>query len=250
MNQPGVHADNTPVAGTPAPTSGLLARLIGVVLSPGETFREIARDPRPYSMLASVSIVSALMAFALFSTEVGKLAWLDAAVRQQETFGQEVGEAQYAGMERIANYLAYIVLAQTLVVGPLITLAIAGILKAAFAVISGAEATFKQTLGVVAASGAVLILRGLFVLPLNYVRETLTSAANLGIFLPMLPEASFAARFLSMIDLFVVWWVAVLAVGLGVLFRRATGPIAATLFAIYGVIALAVALIFVMFGGS
>ena len=41
-----------------------------------------------------------------------------------------------------------------------------------------------------------------------------------------------------MIDLFIVWWVIVLAIGLGVLYRRRTQPIAITLFGVYTVIAL------------
>jgi hypothetical protein len=38
-----------------------------------------------------------------------------------------------------------------------------------------------------------------------------------------------------------VWWLVVLAIGLGVLYRRKTQPIAITLFGIYAVIILAIA---------
>ena len=57
----------------------------------------------------------------------------------------------------------------------------------------------------------------------------------------MLPEKSFVANFLSAIDVFAVWWVLVLAMGLAVLYRRRTQPIAITLFLLYGVIAIAIA---------
>jgi hypothetical protein len=66
----------------------------------------------------------------------------------------------------------------------------------------------------------------------------------------MLPETSFPARFFGTIDLFLVWWVMVLAIGLGVLFRRPTKTIALTLFAVYLIIALAVATVTTMAGGS
>ena len=41
----------------------------------------------------------------------------------------------------------------------------------------------------------------LFLTPLNYFRESLSSATNLGVFLPFLPEGSFLARLVGMVDL-------------------------------------------------
>jgi predicted membrane channel-forming protein YqfA (hemolysin III family) len=72
----------------------------------------------------------------------------------------------------------------------------------------------------------------------------LTSATNLAVFLPMLDESSFLARFLGKVDLFLIWWIVVLSIGLGVLFKRKSGPIAAGLFIVYGVIAVIAAAFF------
>jgi hypothetical protein len=57
----------------------------------------------------------------------------------------------------------------------------------------------------------------------------------------MLPDTSFVGKLAGMIDLFVIWWVVVLSMGLAVLYRRKTQSIAIALFSIYAVIALAVA---------
>jgi hypothetical protein len=43
------------------------------------------------------------------------------------------------------------------------------------------------------------------------------------------------------IDIFIIWWLVVLAIGLAVLYRRKTQPIATTLFGIYAVIAVGIA---------
>ena len=59
----------------------------------------------------------------------------------------------------------------------------------------------------------------------------------------MLEETSFTNRFLSTIDLFYVWSTFITAVGLGVLYKRRTGPIAMVLFGIYLVIALIIAFV-------
>jgi len=69
----------------------------------------------------------------------------------------------------------------------------------------------------------------------------MTSATNLAVMLPMLPDGSFVAKLAGMIDLFVIWWVIVLAMGLAVLYRRKTQSIAIGFFTVYAVIALAVA---------
>jgi hypothetical protein len=74
--------------------------------------------------------------------------------------------------------------------------------------------------------------------------------ANLGGLLPMLPEDSFAAHFFSALDVFLIWYVIVLAIGLAVLYRRRSQPIAISLLAVYGVIAVAIALLKSRVGGA
>src|SRR5437899_1869844 len=74
-------------------------------------------------------------------------------------------------------------------------------------------------------------------------RETLPGVTNLMVFFPVLDEHSFAANFLGTIDLVYVWWIASVAIGLGVLYRRRTGPIATTLLVTYAAIALVIAAI-------
>jgi hypothetical protein len=70
-----------------------------------------------------------------------------------------------------------------------------------------------------------------------------TSATSLGALLPMLDDQSFIGKLAGMLDIFVVWWLLVIAIGLGVLYRRKTQPIAITLFGIYAVIIIAIAAI-------
>jgi len=48
-------------------------------------------------------------------------------------------------------------------------------------------------------------------------------------------------RLLGMVDLFQIWWLVTLSIGLGVLYKRKTGPIATSLLGIYFVIVLAIA---------
>jgi hypothetical protein len=144
-------------------------------------------------------------------------------------------------MEKVAAYMGPIYAATTLVFAPLMWLILTGLLFAVFNAALGGDSSFRQLFAVVVHSTAVTVVQQLFITPLNYVRETISGSTNLAVFLPMLDEGSFLARLLGTIDLFLVWWVVVLATGLGVLYRRKTGPIAAGLFVVYGVIAVAIA---------
>ena len=88
------------------------------------------------------------------------------------------------------------------------------------------------------------------ILPLNYVRESLTSPTSLAVFLPFLEETSFLARLLGAIDLVYLWWCVNLAIGLGVLYKRRTGPIAGGILAVYGIIALIIAAVRTALSGA
>jgi hypothetical protein len=229
---------------------GLFSRIVGVAFSPAMTLAEVAQDPRPVAMIAFISTVVAVTTAIFLSTGVGKLAWLDEAMRQADVFGLVVNDSQYAQLLRMRDYAPYLVLVQDMVGIPLLMIGAAGIVKGVFAMGSEARAPFKQILGVIAASGVILTLRQLFVLPLNYARESMTNATNVWILLPVLPEGSFPARVLGMIDVFGIWWLLVLAVGLATVYRRPARPIAVTLFVLYGVVASALALVLLLVGGS
>jgi hypothetical protein len=201
------------------------------------------------AMLAVVLVVGGGN-FVLLSTEVGQQALLDQQIRSSEAWGRTVTAEQQEGMERMLPTMRYITLGTTLVLAPVITFALAGLLLAVFNAGLGGDATYKQVLAVVTHAGAVSIISTLFTLPLNYAKESLSGATNLAVFAPFLDEGSLAARFLGMIDLFLVWWVVVLAIGLAVLYRRRTTPVALSLLGAYVGIAAVIAVVMRAFAGS
>jgi hypothetical protein len=232
------------VAAAGAPPAGgqnLFARFWGILTSPRETFAGVAATPKWFGMMALVILVTVACTGGFLFTPVGQQAWLDQAVRSTESFGGTVSDEQYAGMEKMAKYAAPLAAVQVAIFSPVITLVFAGILFAVFSAALGGVGTFKQLFAVVVHAGAVTVVQQVFVTPLNYVRESMSSATNLSVFLPMLDESSFVAKFLGTIDLFLIWWVVVLAIGLGVLYKRKTGPIAIGLFVVYGIIAVIIA---------
>ncbi len=159
-------------------------------------------------------------------------------------------DQQYAALEKMAPYMGIVLGAATAIVGPLITLVLAAVLFGVFTALMGGNATFKQVFSVVVHCGAVSVVGQILTVILNFFRQSMNSATNLAVLLPMLDERGFLAKFLGMIDLFLVWWVFVLAIGMSVLYRRKTRPIALSFFGIYGVIAVVFAAYQAMRSGS
>jgi len=236
---------------SPPPTQALslFARFWGILTAPRETFADVAARPRWFDMMALVLVITAVCTGGFFATQVGQTAWLDKTAEAARQSGAEMPEAQWATMQKIASYMGPIYAVSTLVIAPLMWLIVTAILFAVFNAALGGTASFKQMYAVFVHSTAVTVVQQVFVTPLNYARETMASATNLAVFLPMLDEGSFLAKLLGMVDLFLIWWLIVLSIGLGVLFRRKTGPIAAGLFVVYGIIAV-IAAAFMSRGGA
>ena len=194
-----------------APPRSFLQRVVGVVFSPGETMASVAAFPKWVDVLALVTVLMAVGIGLLLSTEVGKAALVDQQVASMESWGQTVTAEQYAGFQRMAGMMAIIQPATILFFSPIITAGVAGLLYGFFVVLGG-EARYKQVLAVVAHAGVISLLQMLFQLPINYQRQSLSSATNLSVFFPDLPDGSFLASLLGFIDVFWIWYLVVLAI--------------------------------------
>ena len=237
-------------AASSVPKKGLLARFFGMITSPKETYQSVVAHPKWFGMFALTVAIIALCVSAPMMTEAGQAAALDNQITQMRNLGFEVNDAQYARMQSQSKYAPYTTAAGIIIGSPIIALVLTGILFAVFNAALGGESTFKQLFSVWVHSGVISTLAQIFTAPINLIRGSVGSRTNLAVLLPMIDEGSFLGKLLGMIDLFIVWWVIVLAIGLGVLYRRRTQPIAIALFGVYAVIALGGAAIMSRFGGT
>jgi hypothetical protein len=145
-------------------------------------------------------------------------------------------------MEDSMQNARYISPVATLFFAPVMMLVTAGILHVIFGLVGGGNGTFKQVYAISAHAAIISSLQVVFTTVVTLAAGR-PAGANLSVFVPTLEETSFANRFLSTIDLFYVWSTFITAVGLGVLYKRRTGPIAMVLFGIYLVIALIIAFV-------
>jgi hypothetical protein len=214
----------------------LVARFTGVIFSPRDTFQNVAAHPRVLGMLVVICVLSAAVLGVFFNTQVGQDAWVEAATR-----GREMSDQQYDAIQRMSAFAGYLAIGQAVIGTPLMILIVSGILFAIFNAAMGGNATFRQLFAVVTHAWVIPCVSAFFTMPLSYMRGTLTSATSLGVLLPMFDDKSFVGAFLGTIDFFMIWALIVLAIGLAVLFKRRTQPIAISLLSVYVAIALIVA---------
>jgi hypothetical protein len=193
-------------------------------------------------MLALLVAIATVSSFAYLSTEGGTWAALDWLIIRLENIGVAVDDARYTQLMSAIPAFRWTTAAAALVGLPLVALGASGAIYAVFRILGNRTARFVQVLAVFVHSAVVLSLQRLLALPLNYVNESLTTPTNLGAMLPMLEETSFLAAFLGGIDLFTVWWLIVLALGLAALYPPPARRIAASLLGGYVVVALTLAL--------
>jgi hypothetical protein len=240
------------------PVKSFAARLYGVIRHPRATFSTIVRAPSWAPVLAATTAVTFLCAIAFLRTEVGQQALVDQWERTATSFGQSVDDQGYATMEQTARSGGFEVLyaaISALASGPVLVFAVSGLLFVALKRRGEGPAahprpSFIHVLAVVAYAGVVLALRQIVATPIDYVRESIGSPTTLVQLFSMVDETAPLARFLAIIDMFVIWWIVLLAVGLSILYQRSTRRLVLALTGAYIALALLAALAMAVSGGT
>lgn len=237
-----------------AASKGLLARFVGVLTSPRQTYADIAQRPTWLGMFLLVVVISSACGGWLASTTIGRRAAVDEASRMTESLGIKMPEASYDRMrDQMMNASDWRMYLQatlaSLVFVALGCLVVAGILFGVFNAVLGGDARFKQVFAIVVFSQAVVVTKTLFTTPLNYARESLSNPTTFAALAPMLDDSSLVAKILGSIDFFWLWWIASLSIGLGVLYKRPTRGIATALIGVYVVLAVTIAVVLALIRG-
>jgi len=224
-------------------------RIAGVLTHPRATLAELVIRPAWVDTWFAILIVWALCGVALLSTEVGQQALIDERVRVIETIGGTVSDDAYAALLASPPWWVYLTSGGRLLLTPVVTV-ITALLIAGVARLDGTRATLRQALAITAHASVALAIGQLIATPIHYVRESLTSPLNLAAILPLMEEGTWPARLFGTIDVFALWWAALLALGLAVLTGRRVGRYAWPLFAVYFGFAAVVAVVIAYIGGA
>lgn len=220
-----------------------------MVRSPRATLTDVVRNPRSLDLGVLIVVVSAACSAGFLLTRVGQLAALDQQVRQLESLGAVITDQRYEDLRALVPYRPAISAAFIVIGWPLLGLAAARAIQQIGRRAGRGEANFAQVLAVVVHASAILAVRALVAAPLNYARESLGGATSLSMVMPAFGESTFPARLLGAVDIFIVWWVVLVAMGLSILYQTRTLPIARWLFGAYAGGAAALALTQAFRGG-
>ena len=112
-----------------------------------------------------------------------------------------------------------------------------------FNALSDHSSTFKHVYAVVAHAGIVLALQQVVLTPISYLMGEFANVTRLSVFFPMLESDSLLAYLLGGVEMFTIWWLINVSIGVAVIYRRPTRSIAGIVLGIYAGIVVVVALI-------
>lgn len=229
----------------------------GVLLHPRSTMAEVVRNPAFMTTWVVVLLAVIVCGGWLLSTPVGQQALVDERVRVTEALGRRVDDAAYARLQADPPVSVYLTSGGRLLLTPPITLLIAAGLVV-LARLDGVRLAFVTALAIAVHATVILAVQQIVATPLHYLFESLTSPANMAGILRVFDEGTWPARLFGAIDVFGLWWMWLLSLGLAAAATAGGGPersrrarrYAARLLAVYVGIAAIVAAVFAVMGNG
>lgn len=226
-----------------------MRRIAGVLRHPRSTMAALVAAPSFLSTWTILLILWLVPATWLLSTDVGRQAVVDERVRVVEAFGGRVDDAAYAGLRQSPPWSTYFSSGGRLLMAPPLTLLVAFGLIALARADSG-SISLAAGLAVSVHATAVLVLQELVATPLHYLRESITSPTNLAVILPGFGDGTLPARLFGSIELFGLWWLWLLALGVAAATGRPARRYFGRLLGVYVGVAALLAAVMTVAGGS
>ena len=226
-----------------------MRRVTGVLVHPRSTMAEVVQHPAFITTWVVVLLAVAVCGGLLLSTPVGQQALVDERVRVTEALGIRVDDAAYARLQANPPMSVYLTSGGRLLLTPPVTLLVAAGLLV-LARIDGSGISFVTALAVTVHATVVLALQQIIATPVHYAYESLTSPSNLAGILRVFDEGTWPARLFGTIDVFGLWWMWLLSVGLAAATARPARRYWWRLVAVYLGVAALVAAVFAVMGGQ
>lgn len=217
----------------PAATTGpgsLGRRILDTFLAPGELFSRFGPTP-PWVDVLLISAAIGALAMLLVPAEVLMNTARESISQMPPAQQRAMKPETVANVGRVTGPIAAFV-------GTFLSaIVLAGILKLVFGVMMKGEATFAQYRGVAGHAALISALSALVTLPVWIMTGDMMTQLSAGLLFPELPKGM-ASTLLAALNVFSIWWLAVVAVGVSVVNRRISAVTAgAVIFAIYFAIA-------------
>jgi hypothetical protein len=232
--------ENTPAVQTATPSApevapqNFFSRLIGVLFSPGETFKEIGRAPRLLLPIIAMMLIGSVVSYLLIE-RIGIQNFFKAQFDQAVTSGRMSPEDASKQLSQITTgTAATITKASFPVIGALqgliMSLIVAGLFKL-ISLMMGTDNEFKPLLSVtvyaflaVSLISSVLLVIVLFLKSPEEIDINNLIGSNLNALLTLLVGKDglpkFIMAFARWIDIFAIWIISLLAIGYAAVSKR------------------------------
>ena len=216
-----------------------LSRVLRVVYSPAQVFLELDRRPDWLVPLLICLLVAAISSWVLIPNVI-----LPTQREALESRGLTEEQLEAARPWLEGNRPVYIGLATALVFTALGLVVVAGIFHLVCALLLGGQANFVRTFAVMVYSSIVIVPESIVKVPIQLITKSAEAHTSLALILSA-PEGSsvfayrFLYRFLDQVDIFALWKVVLIAVGLSVMFkfpRRKSYYVVGALWLVYAVV--------------
>jgi hypothetical protein len=226
-----------------------MRRVTGVLLHPRATMAEVVRHPAFITTWVVVLLAVVLCGGLLLSTDIGRQALVDERVRVTEALGQRVDDAEYARLQASPPLLVYLTSGGRLLLMPPTTLLVAAGLLI-LARIDGVRVRYVTALAITVLATVVLAVQQLVALPFHYVQEALTNPTTVAGVLRIFDEGTWAGRWFGAIDVFGLWWMWLLSLGLAAAAGQPARRYWWRLLGVYIGVAAIVAVVFAVMGSG
>jgi hypothetical protein len=226
-----------------------MSRVTGVLLHPRSTMSEVVRNPAFITTWVVVLLAVVVCGGLLISTPVGRQALVDERVRVTEALGTRVDDAAYARLQAEPPVSVYWTSGGRLLLTPPVTLLVA-VGLVVLARFDGARLGYVTALAIAVHASVILAVQQIIATPVHYLYESLTSPTNVAGILRVFDEGSLPARLFGTIDVFGLWWMWLLSLGLAAAAGKPARRYAVRLLAVYVGVAAIVAAVFAVLGSG
>jgi hypothetical protein len=220
--QDDIRRDSQPEGAGEAPRMGPFQRLWGVLAQPGKTFVSIDQRPTwlfPVIVLILVAIISSVLVADYRIQEARQKIAQNSQLtpEQREQIYERMDEQQSKPIMKLLSY----------VIGPIVAVFfiiffVSAVLYFGGTVILGGETGFKKILAVYSWSSMVAIPALLLKTPLMLIKESAQVHTSLAALMPSGTEESILFKILTHTDLFTIWEIYLVSIGLAVVYRFTT----------------------------
>jgi hypothetical protein len=205
--------------GAAAPHMSFVARMVGVIFSPGSTFEDIARAPDFIAPLLTIILVSVAATETLLR-KVGMARIVQMSLDQSGQAQNMSPDQVQQAIQRGVTFGSIFARVGAVIGTPILLLIVAAVGLLILNAFFGAEAKFGKVFSAACYTGVTIIVGNLIALPIflfgdpNAVNMADPIPTNVGFFLNPLETSKPLYVVASSVDIIRFWFIALLAIGL------------------------------------